>query len=117
MLLLYLLVLVAASNLTFARYRPLPRGVKPQVVKHGMFGGTPAKHSNGHARTSPLYRRQAPNNYPSPAAACGSKIPITAKAPRTNIFASLNDQEAADVTSYLHSQKSLNLTIFAEATA
>ncbi|KAL8725493.1 MAG: hypothetical protein Q9166_007313 [cf. Caloplaca sp. 2 TL-2023] len=42
---------------------------------------------------------------------------LTTKAPKTNIFAGLTNEEAAAVTSFLHGQRSLNLTAAANATS
>lgn len=47
---------------------------------------------------------------------CSDSAELAATAPLTNIFAGLSSQEAADVTAFLHSQKSLNLTANANAT-
>ncbi len=48
---------------------------------------------------------------------CASGAQLSVKAPKKNIFAGLSDQEAADATAFLHSQKTLNLTASANATA
>ena len=42
---------------------------------------------------------------------------ITVTAPKTNIFGGLSDDEFANVTSFLHQQKRLNLTAVSNATA
>ena len=51
------------------------------------------------------------------AEACTSSTEFVVKAPSTNIFLGLSDQEAADVTSFLHTQDSLNLTAATNATS
>lgn len=48
---------------------------------------------------------------------CASGAEFAVKAPQKNIFLGLTDQEAADVTSFLHAQAALNLTSAVNATA
>ncbi|KAL9111597.1 MAG: hypothetical protein Q9187_007909 [Circinaria calcarea] len=48
---------------------------------------------------------------------CASSAEFAVKAPQKNIFLGLTDQEAADVTSFLHAQAALNLTSVVNATA
>lgn len=113
MLLLYLLVLIATPVLSFTK-QGRGRGPSPQVVKHGMFPGSINKQSGKSGkfgRRAPINRRQA-----STPTACGSGSQITTKAPKTNIFAGLTNDEAAAVTSFLHGQNSLNVTAGATAT-
>ena len=66
------------------------------------------------AKAHPLRpsRRQATG---TPTCASGAEFAV--KAPQKNIFLGLTDQEAADVTSFLHGQAALNLTAAANATA
>ena len=113
-LFLYLLVLVIAPVLSFAKGVPGFRGLSPNGIKHGMSPGSIHKRvgqSSTFGRGAPLSRRQA-----SPPASCGSGNPLTTKAPKSNIFAGLTNDEAAAVTSFLHSQSSLNLTAASTAT-
>ena len=113
MLFLYLLVLVATPVLSFSKQTRGLRGRSPQVVKHGMFPGSINKQSGQSSKfgeRAPIHRRQA-----SPAS-CGSRNPLAIKAPKSNIFAGLTNDEAAAVTSFLHGQSSLNLTAAATAT-
>ena len=114
MLFLYLLVLVAVPVLSFSKQARGLRGRSPQVVKHGMFPGNINKHSSQSSKfgeRASINRRQA-----SPPASCGSRNPLAIKAPKSNIFAGLTNDEAAAVTSFLHGQSSLNLTAAAAAT-
>ena len=111
MLFVYLLSLLGASNLAFALQYHGSHGAKPRVTKHGMFPARLTKFSDGIGRRAPLERRQAINP-----TSCGSGSQIDTKAPKRNIFAGLTDEEAAAVTSFLHDQKSLNLTATATAT-
>ena len=111
MLFIYLLALIAASNLSLAKPRYGARGPSPRVVKHGMFPGSVTKDSSAHRRRAPLARRQTAS--PS---SCGSGTQLTTKAPKSNIFAGLTDDEAAGAISFLHTQQSLNLTAAATAT-
>lgn len=111
MLLLHFLALIAISSLAFAIEGRGLRRPGPHVVKHGMFPDHHTKYSSTHVRRASFGRRQDP----SPAS-CGSSNQITTKAPKTNIFAGLTDEEAAAVTSFLHDQESLNLTAAANAT-
>ena len=114
MLFLYLLALIALPVLSFSNQARGYRGLTPHVVKHGMFPGSINKHSGQSSKfgkRAPIVRRQASSN-----ASCGSETPLTTKAPKANIFAGLTDDEAAAVTSFLHSQSSLNLTAVVNAT-
>ena len=114
MLFLYLLVFIAAPVLAFARQARGLREPRPHIVKHGMFPGSINKHSGQSSKfgkRAPINRRQA-----GPPASCGSGDPLTTKAPKSNIFAGLTNDEAAAVTSFLHRQSSLNLTAAATAT-
>lgn len=101
---IFLLLLAAALDVSARR-------IDSHTVKHGMFPGSLREHSSRHARRAPITRRQDPS-----ASGCGSHSQPTTKAPKTNIFAGLTDDEAAAVTAYLHAQKSLNLTAAADAT-
>jgi primary-amine oxidase len=47
---------------------------------------------------------------------CNSQATIAAKAPRQNIFQGFSDDDFANITSFLHQQKSLNLTAASNAT-
>ena len=111
MLFIYLLTWLGASNLAFAILNHRSPGARPRVTKHGMFPASLKKNSNGIWGRAPRERRQAadPTN-------CGSGTEINTKAPKKNIFAGLTNEEAAAVTSFLHDQKSLNLTATANAT-
>ena len=114
MLLLYLLLLVAAPVLSFSKQARGLRGPSPHVVKHGMFPGSINQHSGESSKfgkRAPINRPQAPS-----AASCGSGNSLTTKAPKSNIFAGLTNDEAAAVTSFLHGQSSLNLTAATNAT-
>ncbi len=111
MLFSFFLVLLAAADLSLARRGPRLRGRVPPVVKHGVFPASLTPHSSEHARRAPINRRQASNS-----TGCSTGSQITIKAPKTNIFAGLTDDEAAAVTLFLHGQKSLNLTAAADAT-
>lgn len=111
MLFIHLLVLIAAAHLSFARLGHGLRGPRPHVVKHGMCSSSFTKRSSGDGRRAPISRREAPAQ-----TSCGSGSQISIKAPKVNIFAGLTDDEAATVTSFLHDQKSLNLTAAANAT-
>ena len=111
---LYLLVLIAAPVLSFYEQAHGLGGPNPHIVKHGMFPGSINKHSGESSKfgkRSPINRRQA-----GPPASCGSGNLLTTKAPKSNIFAGLTNDEAAAVTSFLHGQSSLNLTAAANAT-
>lgn len=111
MLFIILFTWLIASNLAFAILNHGSRGARPRVTKHAMFPASLTKHSNGSWRRAPLERRQASNP-----TSCGSGSQIYTKAPKKNIFAGLTDEEAAAVTSFLHDQRSLNLTASATAT-
>lgn len=111
MLFLYFLVLIAASDLTFASQGNGPRGQHPHLVKHGMFPAGVPKHSRPHRREALVGRGKA-----SQSTACGSGGHLNTKAPRANIFAGLIDDDAAAVTAFLHRQKTLNLTAAVNAT-
>ena len=118
MLFIYLLVLIAAPSLSFAGLRHGEHEPQPHVTKHGMFPGGRTRNVGRHRPRAPatqpgapLGRRQDPVH-----TSCASSGQITTKAPKTNIFAGLTDDEAAAVTSFLHDQKSLNLTAAANAT-
>lgn len=100
MLLTYLLAFVALGELGYGQYAPGPRS-----IKHGMFPAQPALHDGGQIPKAPISRRQAPNP-----TRCGAGSQITAKAPKSNIFAGLTDDETAAVIAFLHEQDSLNLT-------
>lgn len=113
-LFLYLLILVTAPVFSFSKQARGLHGLSPHIIKHGIFPGSINKHSGQSSKfgkRAPINRRQA-----SPPAFCGSGNPLTTKAPKSNIFAGLTNDEAAAVTSYLHSQSSLNLTAAATAT-
>ena len=112
MLFLYLLALLAAADVSFARASSsrLP-GSKPQIYKHGLFSNSLTKRNKLLSRRAPISPRQA-----SPQGACGAGSEITTTAPKTNVFQGLTDDEAAAVTYFLHSQPSLNLTAVATAT-
>ncbi|KAG8532817.1 uncharacterized protein KY384_002695 [Bacidia gigantensis] len=115
MLFTYLLVLLAAFDLSFARLsRRAPGGSSNKVVKHGHFptglpGGSKTYRNR---RRASLAQRQA-----SSATGCGASGQLTVKAPSSNIFASLSDDDAASVITFLHAQPSLNLTAAATATS
>lgn len=112
MLSLYFLVLIVAPLLSFASPGYGSRGQwQPQVARHGMFQNRPTRRSSSFGRRAPIAPRQA-----SSPGACASGSQLTTKAPKTNIFAGLTDDEAAAVTSFLHGQNSLNLTAAATAT-
>ena len=114
LLFLYLLALIAAPVVSFSKQARGLRGSSPHVVKHGMFPGSINKHSGQSSKFGkrvPVNRRQAG----SPAS-CDSGNPLTTKAPKSNIFAGLTNDEAAAVTSFLHAQSILNLTAAATAT-
>ena len=110
MLLLQVLLLIAAPILTFAAPDRVLRGGKPQLVKHGILQNDPTRRSSTYGR-APIAPRQASNS-----GSCASSNQITTKAPKSNIFLGLTDDEAAAVTSFLHGQTSLNLTAAAMAT-
>ncbi|KAL9609939.1 MAG: hypothetical protein Q9167_005335 [Letrouitia subvulpina] len=112
MLFIHLLCLIAAAHLSFARLSHGLRRPRPHVVKHGMFPISFTERSSEDGRRAPISRREAPSQ-----TGCGSGSQITTKAPKANIFADLIDDEAAAVTSFLHDQKSLNLTAAANATS
>ena len=108
----YLLILIATLGLSFPGLSHGLRGHK------GMFPGSLTKNTGrsrfgapASRRETPIDRRQAPVQ-----TACGSGGQVTTKAPKVNIFAGLTDDEAAAVTSFLHDQKSLNLTAASSAT-
>jgi len=107
----FLLVLLAAADLSLARRGPRLRGRTPPVVKHGAFPASFTPHSSEHQRRAPIHRRQNANS-----TGCSTGSQITTKAPKTNIFAGLTNDEAVAVTLFCHSQKSLNLTAAADAT-
>ncbi len=112
MLFLNILVLIATPVLSFANQaRGLRGSYTPHVIKHGMFPASYAKQSSNLGRRALIGRRQT-----SAPSSCSSGSDITTKAPKANIFAGLTDSEAADVTAFLHRQKSLNLTAAATAT-
>ena len=112
-LFLLLSLLVTGTNLVSAARRgPQLHGRNvPYVVKHGMFAGGLGGQSNSHATNVPIYRRQA-----STSGGCDPEGQITIKAPKTNIFAGLTNDESVAVTAFLHEQESLNLTAAANAT-
>ena len=86
---------IAAADLSIAARESWGlRGPKPSLDKR--------------QRRAPINRRQA--------SSCDSSSQLTTKAPKPNIFAGLTDQETADVTSFLHDQTALNLTVAANAT-
>ena len=66
------------------------------------------------AKAHPLRRSKRQNPSTS---TCASGAEFTVRAPQKNIFLGLTDQEAADVTTFLHAQAALNLTGAANATA
>ena len=113
MLFSYFLILIIAPDLLFARLGHGRRGPTSHIVNHGMFLGGFPKYTSTFERKAPLDRRQASN---PTSCASGTGNRLTTKAPKANIFAGLADDEAAAVTSFLHSQKSLNLTAAATAT-
>ena len=76
-----------------------------------MFSARLGKYGLGYGRRAPLTRRQVSNQN-----GCGSTSQLTAKAPKSNIFLGLTDDEAAAITAFLHNQKNLNLTAAANAT-
>lgn len=78
------------------------------VTRHGKF--------QGHASNT-LQKRGHEARAPKAAASCNTGAEITITAPKPNIFLGLTDVEAANVTSFLHQQKSLNLTAVANLTA
>lgn len=63
----------------------------------------------------PSTERHTKRSAPAPAA-CAPNQEVSVKAPRRNIFNGLDGKEVADVTSFLHKQKSLNLTAAGKAT-
>ncbi|KAL8725316.1 MAG: hypothetical protein Q9181_006455 [Wetmoreana brouardii] len=77
-----------------------------------MFGASHTGQSSHHGRRDSIHRRQAPES-----TGCNLDSQITIKAPKTNIFAGLTNDEAAAVTTFLHAQESLNLTAAANATS
>ena len=107
----FLLLLAVASDLTLARNGHGSHRRSTPDVRHGMFPVRLTKSSSGQGYHTAINRRQA-----SASAGCGAGSQLTIKAPKTNIFAGLTDVEAAAVTSFLHSQRSLNLTAAASAT-
>ena len=111
MLIFYFFFLVATSSLSVSLQGRALRRAGAHVVKHGMFSGGIEKLGNRDARSDSLHRRQASNP-----TSCDSDSSINIKAPKTNIFAGLTDDEAAAVTKFLHDQKSLNLTAAVNAT-
>lgn len=111
MLFFYVLNLIAAATFSLARLGNRQRGSDPQLVQHGMFPDRVMKHSSRHVRRASVDRRQVANS-----TSCGSGSQLSANAPRRNIFAGLTNDEAAAVTSFLHDQKSLNVTAAANAT-
>lgn len=76
-----------------------------------MFPARLGKNGLAHGRRAPLARRQV-----STSNGCGSTAQLITKAPKSNIFLGLTDNEAAAVTAFLHDQKNLNLTAAADAT-
>lgn len=111
MLLFLLLTLFGLLDFSYARLgSTLPRS-SPHVVKHGMFPDHHVRHSSRHVRKASVDRRQAADP-----TSCSPDSQISTKAPKTNIFAGLTDDEAAAVTTFLHGQESLNLTAAANAT-
>ena len=111
MLITNYVLLFAASALSFAT---LSRGLlKPRshIVKHGMFPARLGKHGLSHGRRAPFARRQV-----STSNGCGSATQLTTKAPKSNIFLGLTDDEAAAITTFLHDQEKLNLTAAVNAT-
>lgn len=111
MFLFRLLLLATIWHLSFASQLRGLHGSGPRVVKHGMFSKGPLEQSRRNARRASVERRQAANP-----TGCSSGGQIIATAPKSNIFAGLTNDEAAAVTSFLHDQKSLNLTAAANAT-
>lgn len=111
MLFTFLLVLLAAVDLSSARRGSRLRERHSPVAKHGLFPASFAPPHTEHARRAPIHRRQASNS-----TSCDTGSQITIKAPKSNIFAGLTNDEAAAVTLFLHGQKSLNLTAAADAT-
>jgi hypothetical protein len=118
MLLIYLLVLFAVSELPFAESKQLSRRRGKHVIKHGMFTGAHAKRTSRRWQNPSMLRSRATvDQRQAPSTGCGSQGLLVTEAPKTNIFAGLSDDEAAAVTSFLHEQESLNLTAAAEATS
>lgn len=119
MLLLSWLILLAQVFFSVARQPGAARRRSPSVGRNrifpnnnnGIFPNSPMRQSNVHERSAPIYQRQE-----STSSGCGSGGSITAKAPKSNIFAGLTNDEAVAVTAFLHGQKSLNLTATADAT-
>ncbi|KAL8685663.1 MAG: hypothetical protein Q9218_007622 [Villophora microphyllina] len=113
MLFSLLLILLAAVNLSHARRGPRlhGRGSLP-LVNHGMFPSRQPEPQHGNERRAPVERRQGPGS-----TGCGSSSQLSVKAPKSNIFAGLTNDEAAAVTSFLHDQKDLNLTAASNATS
>lgn len=105
MLLLHFLVLIAISKLGLGR--PAPGSYYPHVT-HGRFPDNNVGLLQKRGRRSAPERRQA--------STCNPGQEINVAAPKTNIFLGLTDDEAAAVTSFLHGQKSLNLTAGSNAT-
>ena len=108
---LFFHLLLLTLNLSFVALSNGLQTYSPYVVKHGMFPARSNSYSSGLRRRASLSQRQASN--PS---GCSSGSDLNTNAPKTNIFAGLTNDEAAAVTSFLHDQKSLNLTAAATAT-
>ena len=104
-------LLIAASALSFSGVSHGLLKPRAHIVKHGMFPARLGKHGLGHGRRVPLARRQL-----SASNGCSSTTQLTTKAPKSNIFLGLTDDEAAAVTAFLHDQEELNLTAAASAT-
>ena len=111
MLFISFVLVVAACVLSFASLSHGLLKSGAHIVKHGMFPARVGKHGLGHEQRVPLARRQL-----SASNGCGSTTQLTTKAPKSNIFLGLTDDEAAAVTAFLHDQKELNLTAAASAT-